>query len=90
MEKLVSPCCKDDYESSTDSACCTASINEMGLCSDCLEHTESEGHMCNICDQWFEEPVKEKHTCSFCGVDLESDTKFCSQGCYAAEFSEYT
>jgi|TARA_B110000967_G_C18808219_1_gene522147 hypothetical protein len=89
MENLVSPCCKSDYESSTDSACCTATL-QMGLCSDCLEHSESEGYVCNTCEDWFDEPVKEKHTCGFCGTDLESDCKFCSQNCYAAEFSEYT
>ena len=55
----VSPCCKAEFEESEDSVCCGAEISDSGICMnrDCYEHAESEGYICNECDDWFEKTI---------------------------------
>ena len=57
--QLVSPCCGEGFEKSQDSACCGAEISDSGICMnrDCYDHAESEGYICDECEEWFEEEV---------------------------------
>ena len=61
MGSLLSPCCGAGYEDNDKSYCCGAEISESGICMnlDCLDHAESEGYICDDCDDYFEEPEEE-------------------------------
>tara|TARA_B110000858_G_scaffold197382_1_gene258824 strand:- start:1410 stop:1664 length:255 start_codon:yes stop_codon:yes gene_type:complete len=55
--QLVSPCCGEEFEKAEDSYCCGAKISESGICYDCNDNAESEGYICDECEEWFEEKV---------------------------------
>ncbi len=48
--KYVSECCNATYEEAERSACCGARISETGLCYECKDHTETDGYICDDCE----------------------------------------
>tara|TARA_R110000824_G_C14843478_1_gene639245 strand:- start:212 stop:490 length:279 start_codon:yes stop_codon:yes gene_type:complete len=85
---LTSPCCNSHYEADDVSYCCGARMSEGGLCYDCKDHAESEGYICEECDDWFEEPEAERFNCGACGDDLDDDIRYCSKECSVADNTE--
>ena len=59
MGKYVSPCCGEDYKPDDKSYCCGAEISDTGLCHECKDHAESEGYICEECEEYFEETETE-------------------------------
>jgi hypothetical protein len=52
----VSKCCGATFEEAEGSACCGAKISDSGLCYECKDHAETDGYVCDECDEWFEKP----------------------------------
>jgi hypothetical protein len=89
-DKLATPCCNAGYEKDEVSACCEAQISDSGLCYDCHEHTESEGYICDECEDWLDERdlVEKVYNCGFCGEELNKDSGYCSKECHVADNTE--
>ena len=88
MSELTSPCCNTTYTKNTLSYCCTAKISESGICYYCRDHAESEGYICDDCENYFDCPEDKRYSCKFCGEDLEEDGYYCSKECSVADNTE--
>tara|TARA_R110002167_G_scaffold57286_1_gene162269 strand:- start:158 stop:439 length:282 start_codon:yes stop_codon:yes gene_type:complete len=89
-EKLATPCCNAGYEKDEVSYCCQAKISDSGLCYSCHDHTESEGYICDECEDWLDERdlVEKVYKCGFCGEELNDDNSYCSKECSVADNTE--
>mgnify|MGYP003680011240 CR=1 FL=1 len=86
---LTSPCCNSDYEQHKETSCCDSAFwGYTDICSNCKEHTEAEGYICDECNDWFEEPEQERYNCGACGDDLDDDVRYCSKECSVADNTE--
>jgi len=87
-KRQASPCCNADYTDDILSYCCTAEISESGLCYGCREHAESEGYICDECEEYFDETQDEIYKCGFCGEEIEEGGRYCSKECSVADNTE--